>query len=292
MNIAPIVSYVLRKEYSYLEEYDTETGKVRTIREYGRCIEAPNWMKDGTIVYNADGRMFRLDTRTGEDRQIDTGFLDLCNNDHVPSPDGAKLGVTHRTKEDNLARVYVVPAEGGTPVLVTPLAPSFLHGWSPDGAELAYCGERNGEYDIYTVGAEGGVERRLTRGPGHDDGCEYSPDGRYIWFNSDRMGHMQIFRMRRDGSEQERLPQADRNNWFPHLSPDGARVLYLSYGTDVPHGKHPADREVQLRMMDADGGNDRMLLELYGGQGTVNVNPWSPCGRYFAFVRYRMPAEG
>lgn len=292
MNIPPIVPYVLRDEYSYLEILDTVTGESRTVREYDACIEAPNWLRSGRILYNARGTMFSLDLETGEERHIDTGFLDLCNNDHVVSPDERWLGVTHRTKEDNLARVYILPIEGGTPVLITPLAPSFLHGWSPDGRELAFCGERNGNYDIYTIDARGGIERRLTTSPEHDDGCEYSPDGKYIWFNSARSGRMQLYRMRRDGSGQTRLLQPARNNWFPHLSPDGGRVVYLSYGDDVEPGKHPADKEVQIRMMDADGGNDRPLVELFGGQGTINVNSWSPCGRYFAYVRYRRPQSG
>lgn len=38
--------------------------------------------------------------------------------------------------------------------------------------------------------------------------------------------------------------------------------------------------------MDPDGGNARVLLELFGGQGTVNVPNWSPSGTAFAFVRY------
>ena len=55
------------------------------------------------------------------------------------------------------------------------MAPSYLHGWSPDGKELAYCAERNGNYDVYTIPAEGGEETRLTTAEGLDDGPEYSP---------------------------------------------------------------------------------------------------------------------
>lgn len=55
------------------------------------------------------------------------------------------------------------------------MAPSYLHGWSPDGKELAYCAERNGNYDIYTIPVEGGEETRLTTAEGLDDGPEYSP---------------------------------------------------------------------------------------------------------------------
>lgn len=99
------------------------------------------------------------------------------------------------------------------------MAPSYLHGWSPDGKELAYCAERNGNYDVYTIPAEGGEETRLTTAEGLDDGPEYSPCGQYIWFNSVRTGLMQVWRMKADGSEQTQMTfDETRNSWFPHIS--------------------------------------------------------------------------
>ena len=47
---------------------------------------------------------------------------------------------------DGKSRVYVLPISGGKPRLMTKLAPSYWHGWSPDGKTLAYCAERNGEF--------------------------------------------------------------------------------------------------------------------------------------------------
>ena len=57
-------------------------------------------------------------------------------------------------------------------------APSYWHGWSPDGKTLVYCAERDGEFDIYTIPVDGGEETRLTTAKGLDDGPEYSPDGK------------------------------------------------------------------------------------------------------------------
>jgi Tol biopolymer transport system component len=53
---------------------------------------------------------------------------------------------------------------------------------------LAYCAERNQQYDIYTIAVQGGNENQLTNIPGLDDGPEYSSDGKYIYFNSERTG--------------------------------------------------------------------------------------------------------
>jgi TolB protein len=180
--------------------------------------------------------------------------------------------------------VYTVPVGGGTPRRVTPLGPSYLHGWSPDGRFLLYTGQRDGEFDIYRIPAEGGEEVRLTTTRGLDDGSEYSPDGRWIYFNSVRSGTMQIWRMRPDGSAPEQVTDDGFNNWFPHVSPDGRWIVYLSYMPDVAPSDHPWYKHVYLRLMPAAGGPSRVIAYVYGGQGTINVPSWSPDSRRVAFV--------
>ena len=283
------------EDESILRIYDTADGSVTTAAEFDTLIEAPNWSKDGAALYfNRHGRMVRFDLASGAWEEIDSGFADNCNNDHVLSPDGRQIAISHGTREDGQSRVYVMPVSGGVPRLLTPLGPSYLHGWSPDGRTLAYCAERGGEYDIYTIPAEGGVETRLTDTPGLSDGPEYSPDGRYIWFNSVRSGLMQVWCMRADGSEPVQMTfDTDRNCWFPHISPDGRQVVYLAYRTsDVAPHEHVPHKWVDLCLMDADGSHARTVCTLFGGQGTINVNSWSPDSRRFAFVEYRIRGLG
>ena len=168
------------------------------------------------------------------------------------------------------------------PQSITTLGPSYWHGWSPDGATLAYCAERNGEFDIYTIPAAGGEEKRLTTAKGLDDGPDYSPDGKFIYFNSDRTGMMHIWRMKADGSDQQQVTFDEFNNWFPHPSPDGKWLVFLSYEKEVTG--HPANKPVRLRLMPAGGGPTQDLARLFGGQGTMNVPSWSPDSRQVAFV--------
>lgn len=282
-------------DQSILEIYDVETNERTVVAEFDALIEAPNWTMDGkALVYNSNGCIFRLDLETKQITQIDTGFATACNNDHVLSADGQWLAVSHAAREDGQSRIYIMPMAGGTPRLITPLAPSYLHGWSPDGKTLSYCAERNGEYDIYTIPAAGGEETRLTDAPGLNDGAEYDSAGEYIWFNSVRTGLMQAWRMRADGSEQTQMTFDEGwNTWFPHISPDRKRVVMLCYrkGDLLPH-EHLPHKHVELRLMDADGSNVRTLVSLFGGQGTINVNSWSPDSKRFAFVRYRIRGQG
>lgn len=279
-----------RDTFSILETVDVHSGTRTVLHEFDYVIEAPNWTADGRfLVYNANGRMYTYELATGDIQEIDTGFATDCNNDHVLSPDNSELAVSHFTNEDATSRIYIVPLAGGAPRLVTEKGPSYLHGWSPDGERLAYCAERNGQYDIYTISVNGGPETQLTDEPGLDDGPEYAPNGRHIWFNSTRTGLMQVWRMNTDGSEQTHMVQEEANCWFPHVSPDGRWVVYIVYGKgDVDPGDHPANKNVEIRLIPAEGGASKTIVKLFGGQGTINVNSWAPDSRTIAFVSYRL----
>ncbi len=50
--------------------------------------------------------------------------------------------------------------------------------------------------------------------------------------------------------------------------------------------KQRPDKNVRLHIMDIEGNKERALAEFKGGQGTINVNSWSPDGRFIAFVSY------
>lgn len=279
-----------RNVVSTLETVDVQTGERIALAAFDYLIEAPNWTNDGKrLIYNSLGRIYSFDIASGESTLIDSGYAVQCNNDHVLSPDNTRIAVSHQTREDGQSRIYILPLQGGEPVLITPMAPSYLHGWSPDGSTLSYCAERNGQYDIYTIPVTGGVETQLTDTAGLDDGPEYSPDGRHIWFNSVRTGLMQVWRMNADGSEPTQMTFDESNNWFPHVSPDGESIAFIAYRKDdVAPGEHPPNKHVELRLMPASGGEFRTLVRLFGGQGTINVNSWSPDSKQLAFVSYKL----
>jgi Tol biopolymer transport system component len=225
----------------------------------------------------------------GTPEKIDTGSVIRCNNDHGISPDGTQLAISDNSQEDHNSLVYIVAIAGGPPRRITQKSPSYWHGWSPDGKTLAFVGQRDGDFDIYTIPASGGEETRLTTAKGLDDGPEYSPDGKYIYFNSERTGHMQIWRMKADGSDQGQVFSDDLNNWFPHISPDGKWMVFLTFEKDVIG--HPPNKDVMLRLMSLSDGKITVLAKLFGGQGTMNVPSWSPDSKQLAFVSYMLIPE-
>ena len=265
---------------SDVEILDVVSGERRAVYHVDDSIQAPNWTSDGRLLMNRNGRMYSFDIATGATREIDTAPMTSNNNDHALSFDGRTLGLSGGSP----SKVWTVPVGGGTATQITPVGPSYLHGWSPDGNLLAFTGQREGDFDIYVVPSTGGAERRLTTSPGLDDGSEFTPDGRWIYFNSARTGRMQVWRMRPDGGQQEQLTFDDFNNWFPHVSPDGRSIAFISYGPEIPAADHPWYQRVYIRTLPIDGGRPKVVAYLYGGQGSMNVNSWAPDSRRLAFV--------
>ncbi|MEE4013951.1 hypothetical protein V1T76_17930 [Roseibium sp. FZY0029] len=274
---------------SILATIDVETATETVLCETERHLEAPNWTPDGAaLIVNGGGRLYRFSLDDPGLVEIDTGFATALNNDHGPSPDGSMLAVSDAT-ETGASCIYTLPVTGGEPRRVTSLTPSYWHGWSPDGETLAYVGKRpetGGTFQVFTIGLDGGEERQITREFDHCDGPDYTPDGKWIWFNGEREGSVQLWRVQTDGSGLQQMTKDEQVNWFPHPSPDGKTVAYLAYEAGTTG--HPAERTVELRLMPAEGGSPRILLSLFGGQGTLNVPSWAPDSRRFAYMRYEV----
>jgi Tol biopolymer transport system component len=285
--------------------YDLATRSTHVVYQADQVIEAPNWSRDGKfLLINTMGHLYQLPLGgSGEPKpeQIDLSPGSyMCNNDHDLSRDGKWLAFSASSPSSPPSQVYLAMANGSGVRLMTPAAPSYFHGWSPDGKWLAFVGQREGAFHLYRVSAEGGAEQQLTSQGTYDDGTEYSPDGKWIYFNSNRSGSWHVWRMPADGAghgdaKAEQVTNDEWEDWFPHFSPDGKQMLVFSFpkGTKTHNDRMDG---VALRLMPAPG--DKLetakldiLLRFFGGQGTINVNSWSPDSRQFAFVEYEpLPA--
>jgi len=292
--ISQYTSGQLKNIRSVLEVYDITAGSRETIYQEDTHFEAPNWSPNNKFfVVNGCGLLYRIPLDGSKKELIYTDFANKCNNDHGISPDGQTLvishydqpGVSYENRDFRSSTIYTLPVTGGTPKKITQNTPSFWHGWSPDGKELAFTALRNGEFDVYTIPFNGGAEVRLTDSEGLDDGPDYSHDGKYIYYNSMQSGSMQIWRMDTDGSNTIQLTFDRYSNWFPHPSSDGKYLVLISY-LENQGDKHPAMKKVALRLYDLETKEIKELFRLTGGQGTINVPSWSPDGKKFAFVSY------
>ncbi|MEY2941171.1 MAG: hypothetical protein RJA67_856 [Bacteroidota bacterium] len=280
-----------KKVISSLYVYDLATGKSELILTEKRHFEAPNWSRDGKfLLINAYGKLEKISPKGEKLGELNTGSVDKANNDHGYSFDGKSLYISSAKAEikEHTSFIYKVSSEGGNPVQITPLTPSYWHGISPDGKTMVYCAARNGNYDVYAMSSNGGEEIRLTTTEGLDDGPEYAPDGKHIYINSFRSGMMQIWRMKADGSEPEQMTFDAHSNWFAHIAPNNKVATIITYMDDQKQA-HPFGHQVKLRLLDLKTKAVKDLTEaFYGGQGTINVPSWSPDGKKFAYVRYAL----
>jgi TolB protein len=294
--LAPAASTAPLALVSAVEVFEIGSGRTIVADVARANAQAPSWSHDGnTLVFNQDGKVFSVSADGKSAPQpIDTGAATGCNGSHGFSPDGKWLAITCTSPGNPGNRVYVIPAGGGAPRMVTANPDSYFHSWSPDGKTILFTRPSHGAINIYSIAADGGAEtapeEELTMGTGVNDDPDFSADGAFIYFNTDRWGSMQIARMNPDGSHVEQMTFDNFRNWTPHPAPDGKSVAFLSYAPEVT--THASNKDIALRILTPQDGKTRVLTTLVGGSGSMNVNNWSPDSKRLAFVSYELlPAD-
>jgi Tol biopolymer transport system component len=139
--------------------------------------------------------------------------------------------------------------------------------------DIVFDAERNGNYDIFTVAANGQNEKNLTNSVGNENWPKWSSDGKKIAYSGDKTGKSEIYIMNSDGSGTEQLT-FNGSYSHPKFSPLGDTILTvrtLPPGTD---------------------GSGLFLINLKSKQ-VLNVTPqnknvvhadWSPSGKEVVFI--------
>jgi tricorn protease len=125
--------------------------------------------------------------------------------------------------------LWSVPREGGDAVRLTAGPGTEANPiLSPNGTDVAFSGEYDGNVDVYVVGIAGGVPRRLTYHPGSDTPVAWTPDGKSILFRSNRESYSRfskLFSIPAQGGFAESIPLP--SGWTGVFSPDQARLAYM-----------------------------------------------------------------
>jgi tricorn protease len=131
--------------------------------------------------------------------------------------------------------IWVVPKAGGLASrLSSPRGEETFPRFSPDGAQIAFTGNYDGNEDVYVMPAAGGVPKRLTHHPAPDRMLGWYPDGKSILFASPmasgRQRFFQLYKVSRDGGLPELLPVPYGE--FGAISPDGEWLAYVPQTQD------------------------------------------------------------
>ena len=135
--------------------------------------------------------------------------------------------------------------------------------------------DRDANYEIYTMNADGSNQTRLAFNQAGDFAPAWSPNGRQIVFASFRDDeHLaEIYVMDTDGSNQRRLTHPHGWDGDPDWSPDGSQIAFNS-------DRNSGRADLNIFVMDADGGNVRQVTDTLVAQRPK----WSPDGEWILFM--------
>ena len=188
---------------------------------------------------------------------------------------------------------YLVFRENpGVHLRLEPITHTTAPGWeanpvlSPDGHDVAYCAEIDGNVDLWLMDSAGGQSLRLTDQPGLDCSPEWFPDGREVLFVSDRSGIPSLWRVGRLGGS---VTQVLENAVEPAVSPDGSRIAFsrrVREGAGLTIWVAPLDNTEDAHQLTPEGRefHDKLNAAL------------SPDGRTIAYADFQdvwfVPADG
>ncbi len=140
--------------------------------------------------------------------------------------------------------------------------------------QYAFTSRRDGNFEIYTMNADGTGQTRITNHSAIDTEASFSPDGRQIVFASSRTGLGDIYRMNVDGTGLVRLTTSSAIDATPAWSPDGTKIAFTSR----------RDGNFEIYVMNADGTNQTRLTN---NKAIDNEAEWSPDGSRLSFTSTR-----
>ena len=217
-----------------------------------------SWSPDGTqLTFNSgrdgDNEIFIMNADGTNIRQLTANDVD----DMAPrwSPSGEKI--TFYSDLDGNFEVYTMDLERSNIQQLT--TDHGIYGdyerifitldWSPDGEQIVFASDRDGDKEIFIMDADGTNIHQLTSNEENEEFPDWSPDGEEIVFTSNRYGDEEIFLMNIDGTNLRQLTSNNGMSTYPDWSPDGSQITFSSN----------RDGDFEIWIMDADGSNQQQL---------------------------------
>ncbi len=192
------------------------------------------------------------------------------------SPDGKTIVFESERLSPGTSELWTMNADGSDPqpliVNGTPADRAFA--FHPDGSQIVFQSNRDGNTEIYKMDADGTDQVNLTRHPAADANADWSPDGTRIVWDSARTGNREIWTMDPFGGSLRQLTNFPGEDSGPRWSPDGTQIAF----------QRNVNGNFDIYVMNADGSNVRNLTN-HPNRETFAA--WSPDGTQVAFTSYR-----
>ncbi len=119
---------------------------------------------------------------------------------------------------------------------------------SPDGTQIVFTSDRDGDLDLYLMDLDGGQVHRITDSLGYDGGAFFTPDNKHLIFRASRPQTpeeqadyknllsqglvaptaMELYMVDLDGSNLRQITHLSGANWAPFMHPSGKKVIFSS----------------------------------------------------------------
>lgn len=210
----------------------------------------------------------------------------------VISPDGGQIAFTYK------GDIYTVDTGGGKARQITSSRGYDTHPvWSPDGKSIAFASDREGSMDVFIVGRDGGVPRRLTSHSGNgvpvafrdNDhvlfGAAVMPDAGDMTFPSAQFP--QVYEVSTEGGRPvmfSSVPMEDIN-----VSPDGRSFLYHDRKgyEDAWRKHHTSSITRDIWLCTAAVGRERRFRKITTFDGEDRTPVWAQDGKSFYYLSER-----
>jgi TolB protein len=191
----------------------------QTLAAFAGINSSPAWSPDGrglalTLSKDGNPEIYLLTLASGVFRRL-TRHAGI-DTDPSWSPSGREIAFV--SDRAGRAHIYLMDAEGANVRQLTTGGHHTQPRWSPKGDTIVFT-TREGTHDLWAISPDGASPRRLTVGPGNNQGASWSPNGRHLVFQSNRLGSWQIFTMLVDGSEQTAITRGAEERTSPSWSP-------------------------------------------------------------------------
>ena len=184
----------------------------------------PDWSPDGKeIVFysqrNANQEIFLMNSDGSNQRKIDISFGIHINPRWAP--DANKIAFSSTLAAEGSYDIHTINKNGtGLQRLTKNSAAEIEPDWSPDGKKIAFSTNRDGNYEIYVMDADGSNQTNVSNSPStYESSPSWSPDGKKIVCVSGTGTSSEIWTMNADGSNKKRITNNSYNDGSPRWSP-------------------------------------------------------------------------